>query len=361
MLIEQLAIITTPKYSFPQPSINMLLPQRFIELSILSLKHAKNQPFQLSQQVFQQDNNLEQQIETTQIKLQPTLLKPRSEETLVAAVDTSSIKIGETSKGMIIAVRGAIIWKQKRNYRYLRFGPFIFHVTEQNKKEVYNALYRTYSISSHEHNHNCSPSILQMPTRIASLLERWLQDTLSRTVSNGLVLFDGSLTSGIAETSTRQMKEILGNARKRENIVLAFSKMTNLRFNGYLITDVAFGYKPPYLFEINGLKPKPPITLLGDVYVARLTRGNYAFRLDIDREVPSKQKVEAVEKLMGNDLLIQSYPETLRLAHIFCTFTANEVIAIQHFIARKYDLRIINRPDMHRLLFGPFGKGESCS
>jgi len=288
-------------------------------------------------------------------------LKPKREETVVAAVDTSSIKIGETSKGILIAVRGANVWKQKRNYRYLRLGPFIFHITEENKKEVYNILQRAYFNSPHDHNRQSSPSLLQMPTRIASLLERWLQAMLSKTVGNSLILFDGSLTSGIADTSTRCMKEILDNARKKDNVVLAFSKMTSLRFNGYLVTDMLLEHKPPYLFEIAGLKPRPPIVLLGDVYVARLTKGNCAFRLDIDKEVPLEQKIESVEKLLGNDLFSQSYPETLRLAHILCTFTANEVIAMQHFIARKYNLRIINRPDMHRLLFGPFGKGENRS
>jgi hypothetical protein len=336
------------------------LPQRFIELSIHSLKHVQNQPFQLNQQIFQQ-NSLEEQIQTTRTELQPTPLKRRTEEKVVAAVDTSTIKIGETSKGILIAVRGASVWKQKRNYRYLRLGPFIFHITDENKKEVYNTLQRAYLNSPHEHNRQSSPSLLQMPTRIASLLERWLQAMLSKTVSNGLILFDGSLTSGIVDTPTRRMKEILDNARKKGNVVLAFSKMTSLRFNGYLVTDVLLGYKPPYLFEIAGLKPKPPIVLLGDVYVARLTKGNYAFRLDVDKEVPPERKIESVEKLLGNDLFSQSYPETLRLAHIFCTFTANEVIAMQHFITRKYNLRIINRPDMHRLLFGPFGKGESRS
>jgi len=361
MLIEQLAITTTPKYSFPQPTIDTSLPQRFIELSIHSLKHAQNQPFQLNQQFFQQNNNLEEQIQTTRTELQPIPLKPRLEKTVVAAVDTSSIKIGETTKGMVIAVRGATIWKHRRYYRYLRFGPFIFHVTEENKKEVYNALKRTYLTSPHEHNHNGSPSLLQMPTRIASLLERWQQTMLSRTGTNGLILFDGSLTSGIGDASTQRMKEILDNARKKQNVVLAFSKMTSLRFNGYLITDMLVNYKPPYLFKVAGLKPKPPIILLGDVYVARLTKGNYAFRLDIDKQVSIERKIEALEKLLGNDLFSQSYPETLRLAHILCTFTANEVIAMQHFITRKYDLKIINRPNMHRLLFGPFGKGESCS
>jgi len=271
------------------------------------------------------------------------------------------MKIGETTTGILIAVRGANVWKQNRNYRYVRLGPFVFHITEENKKEVYSALQRAYFNSPHEHNHQSSPNLLQMPTRIASLLERWLQTMLSKTVSNGLILFDGSLTSGTPDTPTQLMRETLEAARKRHNIVLAFSKMTNLRFNGHLITDIPPGYKPPYLLETAGLKSKPPVVLLGDVYVARLTKGNYAFRLDIDKEVPLGQKIDAAEKLLGNDLFSQSYPETLRLAHILCTFTANEVIAMQHFTTRKHRLRIINRPDMHRLLFGPFGRGEGNS
>jgi hypothetical protein len=290
--------------------------------------------------------------------MQPIPLQPKHEETIVAAVDTSSMKIGETATGTLIAVRGANVWKQNKNYRYIRLGPFILHITEENKKEVYNALQRAYFNSPHEQNQS-SPNLLQMPTRIANLLERWLQTMLTKTINNGLILFDGSLTSGTADTPTPLMKEILETARKRRNIVLAFSKMTTLRCNGHLITDILLEHKPPYLLETACLKTKPPIVLLGDVYVARLTKGNYAFRLDIDKQVAPEQKIEAVEKLLGNDLLSQSYPETLRLAHILCTFTANEVIAMQHFTAQAYKLKIINRPDMHRLLFGPFGKGEN--
>jgi len=182
---------------------------------------------------------------------------------------------------------------------------------------------------------------------------------LSKTMANGLILFDGSLTSGTFDTPVQRMKEILNTARKNRNIVLAFSKMTSLRINGYLITDMLPEHEPPYLLETTGLQFKPPIVLLGDVYVARLNKTKYAFRLDIDREIPLQQRMEAVEKLAGNDLYMQSYPETLRLAHILCTFTANEVLAMRHFITRKHGIQIVNRPDMHRLLFGPFGRGES--
>jgi hypothetical protein len=333
------------------------LPQRFLELSIHSLKQVRNQAFQLNQQNLQ-DNALENCPTTLQLKRKPLPLTPRTQETIIAAVDTSTIKIGETSTGIIIAIRGATIWKQNKHYQYTRLGPFIFHITEENKNEVYNTIEKAYFNVQYGGNHQATPNLLQMPTRLASLLERWLQTMLAKTVNQGLILFDGSLTSGTIDTPVQRMKEILSTARRNKNIVLAFSKATSLRINGYLITDLLPEREPPYLLETTGLRFKPPTVLLGDVYVARLNKANYAFRLDIDREIPTQDRMEAVEKLLGNDLYQQSYPETLRLAHILCTFTANEVLAMQHFITRRHGIQIINRPDMHRLLFGPFGKGE---
>jgi hypothetical protein len=357
LVIEQYTITTTPKYNFPQPTTDTTLPQRFLELSIHSLRQVHAQPFQLDQQ-FQQFTNLEQYPSKMQLNRQPISIKPNYQETTIAAIDTSTIKIGETSKGIIIAIRGATTWKQNRNYHYTRLGPFIFHITEDNKKDVYNKLETTYFHTRYTGNHQATPHLMQMPTRLASLLERWLQAMTAKTATNSLILFDGSLTSGTFDAPVQRMKEILSTARKNHNTVLAFSKMTSLRVNGYLITDRLPQHEPPYLLETTGLQFKPPTIVLGDVYVARLNKANYAFRLDIDHEIPPPQRMEAVAKLAGNDLYMQSYPETLRLAHILCTFTANEVLAMQHFITRKHGIQMINRPDMHRLLFGPFGKGE---
>jgi hypothetical protein len=337
------------------------LPQQLIELSLDSLRQTPDHGFQLNQQTVQRFNNTDASDQVLRLRLEPLSLTPLHKESIVAAVDTSTIKIGETSRGIVVAVRGANIWKQKRRYRYMRFGPFIFHITEENKKQVYKTLERAYFSSPDEHNYQAVPSLFQMPMRIASLLERWLQTMAAQTMNHGLILFDGSLTAGTAETPTHRMKKILGTARNRDNIVLAFSKVTNLRVNGHLITDLLPERGIPYLLGTEGLKPKPPIVLLGDVYVARLTKGKLAFRLDIDKEIPPGSRTNAVEELLGNDLFAESYPETLRLAHILCTFTANEVLAMQHYVTRKFGLQFINRPDMHRLLFGLFGKGESFS
>jgi hypothetical protein len=360
-VIKQYTITTTPKYNFPQLTIDATLPQRFLEQSIQSLKQVPHQSFQLNQQNIQQFRTLEQQPSKLQLKRQPIALKPNHQETTIAAVDTSTIKIGETSRGIIIAIRGATTWKQNSKYRYTRLGPFIFHITEENKSEVYNTLEKATFNTYYNSNRHSSPHLMQMPTRLASLLERWLQTMLAKTLNHGLILFDGSLTSGTFDMPVQRMKEILSLARRSQSVVLAFSKMTSLRVNGYLITEHLPKHEPPYLLETTGLRFKPPTIVLGEVYVAKLNKANYAFRLDIDRETPLQHRMAAVEKLLGNDLYMQSYPETLRLAHILCTFTANEVLAIKHFITRKHGIQIINRPDMHRLLFGPFGKREMYS
>lgn len=330
------------------------LPQRFIEQSINSLRQVNNNGFQLNQQL-QQDTTTENCPTQLQLKRQPLPLIPQHQETTISAVDTSTIKIGETNTGIIIAVRGATVWKQNKKYNYTRLGPFLFHLTEENKNTVYNNLEKAYfNLSSNAH--QASPPLMQMPTRLASLLERWLQTMLARTINHSVMLFDGSLTSGTFDTPAQRLREILFAARKNNNTVLAFSKATTLRINGYLITDYLPTHDGPYLLETTGLRFKPPIIPMGDVYVAKLNKSNMAFRLDIDQELPIQAKMEAVERLLGNDVLQQSYPETLRLAHILCTFTATEVLAMQHFITRRHGIQILNRPDMHRLLFGPFGR-----
>jgi hypothetical protein len=354
MVIEQYTI--TPKYNFPQPTIDTALPQRFLEQSLYSLRQVQHQDLQLNPQFQPFSFTPDQAPSSIQLKPEPIPLKPDRKEALVAAVDTSTIKIGETATGIVVAIRGAITWRQNPAYKYTRLGPFIFHITEDNKNTVYNTLEHAYFSTTYGSMHQSAPNIMQMPTRLAGLLERWMQTMLAKTVRDGVILFDGSLTAGTFDTPTQRLREILSHARRNGSTVLAFSKATTLRSNGILITEQLPNHDPPYLLETSGVHMKPPTTLLGDVYVARLNKSNIAFRLDIDRETPWEQRLAAVQRLLGNDLYKQSYPETLRLSHILCTFTANEVLAIKHFITRRHGIQIVNRPDMHRLLFGPFGK-----
>lgn len=358
MVIEQYIITTTQKYNFPQQNMDLTLPKRLFEQSLYSLNRLNHQYLQLNQQPLQQITDNNNYRSTLQLRKYPIYLNPCHQDTTIGAVDTSTIKIGETSKGTLIAIRGATILRQNKKYRYTRIGPFIFHITERNRNQILKALEKACYRIQIERNQN-KPNLMQLPMHIASLLEKWLQNKIVKKIKDGLILFDGSLTSGTIDSPLHHMRNILFQARANKNTILAFSKITKLRSNGYLITDRLPNHKPPYLLETTGLSTNLPIVLLGDIYVAKLNKSNYAFRMDIDKETSFKTRKKAVEKLLGNDFLAYGYPETLRLAHILSTFTANEVVAVKHFLSTKHGIRLINRPDMHKILFGPFGKGEN--
>ncbi len=279
-------------------------------------------------------------------------LEPASEKRPVIALDVSSINIGETETGELCAIRAAIVWKEKNRYKYQRIGPFPFHITEKNKKEIHK-LFRNHYFEISE-----ISNIVNVPARMGNLLERWLQLGISCSTYNTIILWDGSMTAGTLDSPVDEMKRVLEIARNRFNTILAFSKNTTLRFSGYKLTDYAEKAVPPCLLEINDFPSSlGSVLLLGNIYVAKLTYGVCSFRLDIDKKVPQELGIESVQSLLGSDLIVQSYPESLRLAHIYSTFTATEVIGIQRFIANQHGLRIVTRPNVRRMLFGPFGKG----
>lgn len=354
-MIEQLNYTPTPTYNFPSSIEHLQLPSTFLELSQSSMKNIESgylKPDQNLTKPFSTDHTMK--IKTTskikqRIKTIP--LVKSQEETPVVGVDVSSIHIGETASGHLYAIRGAIVWKVKKKYTYQRIGPFPFHITEQNKKEIHK-LFRNNYFELSESN------IFSMQNKMGNLLERWLQLGISSSTYGAIILWDGSMTAGLINSPVEELNRILDVARNRLNTVLAFSKNTTLRFFGQKLTDYAGSTIPPYLLEIDGLDSSLwQFLSLGNIYVAKLTPGICSFRLDIDKKIPQEQTITAVQNLIGSDLLIQSYPETLRLAHIYSTFTATEVIGIQRFISQQYKLKIIHRPNIRKILFGSFGKG----
>ncbi len=333
----------------------MLLPQQLIELSMRSLKQlekfhpplGKGPPYQSTLP------RGDRQFRTANL----VKLKPNALQTRIVAIDASSIRIGETERGTLLAIRGAIVWRQAKRYRYLRLGPFPFHITERNKNEICSFLHSgNRAAIAHE---DFMPSFIHLQTKLTTLLERWIQTFVIQTTHSSLILWDGSLVVGPFDVPKHSVEELLKEARSRKNTILAFSKMTRLLLHGRRITDFIWRQPPPCLLKIrNHSMMAGSMSLLGSVYVTKLSAGSCAFRLDVDKELSHKRAVEAVQNLLGDDLIRQSYPETLRLAHIFSTFTANEVIGIQRCFALESNMKIVARPNIRRLLFGRFGKGS---
>lgn len=361
LLIEQqrYPIESVPGYNFSDATVGGFgFPREFVQLCLSSLEKLHGQQVQSSFGApTTKSGGKNALLLSPAIKpLEMIPLQAIHEDFPVVGIDVSSINLGETDEGTIIALRGAIVWNMHRKYRYLRLGPFLFHITEANKNHIFTILRKCNFDLSDE---IFTPDFVRLQTRITSIFERWIQVNINSANQNTLILFDGSLTAGTPDAPESIISKMLQSARTRKNSVLAFSKFSHLRFNGHHLTDFASKYAAPCLVKMNDLlKPcDGSFRFLGDVYVARLSEGGVSFRLDVDKELPQFQAVEAVQRLLGNDLVYQGYPETLRLAHIYSTFTASEVIGMQRFLAQRRGLQILAKPNLRRLLFGPFGKG----
>ena len=362
-MIGQLHYATTPKYNFPQQALEYAdFPRKIIELSLNSMSEIRSRCFQpwINPNAFPieriglQEDTIEVYGREAFSIISP--LEPISDDSTIIAIDASSIKVGETESGVICAVRGAIVWNERRKYRYLRFGPLPFHITEENKREILNLLEYHQPIGSISK----LPFLIELQSRLCNMLERWIQMIISSSTSNSIILWDGSLVSRASNGATNLLSNMLKAARENSNVVLSFSKASTVRLLGRRITDLVVRQRVPCLLELN----EHMLSLIsrkmrfhGKIYVAKLNDRGYPFRVDIDRALPKELQIMAVRRLLGNELMFQGYPETLRLAHIFSTFTASDVIGIQRFIAKKYGLRVITLPSIRKALFGPFGTG----
>jgi len=340
---------------------SQLVPKDFMTIGCGSLKMIAESSFrptirELSRQELTDYNeDLELDMNLIDGIPAPIKLSPISDGTPVFGVDTSNIELGETAEGILCAIRGTIVWRERGEYQYVRHGPFIFHVTELNKQDLYNTLRQVYF---NEDEAVGAPILDKASERIRNILERWLQRQICQSCEESLLLFDGSLTTRTVNSPISVLSELLWKARERHNIVLALSKQTTLSVSGRRISDLIDNKYAPCITDIDkGLVSQYGSNLhfFGRIYAAKLMPSYFTFRLDIDRRVSEAEGVQAVQKLLGNDLIVDGYPETLRLAHVFSRFSASEVIAMQRYVAENYNLKIICRPNVRQALFGPYG------
>lgn len=341
----------------PIADLTQVVPNDFVKLGYGSLKgmsNARLKPrnnclateYELSKDLFLE---IEPEINNKLIRLWR-----RNDEIPVFGIDTSNILLGNTGDGVLCAVRGSVVWRINKAYNYVRHGPFVFHITEQNKYILYDEL----SQICLDADISVGPPVLDgMIERIRFILERWLQRQLCKTTKNSLILWDGSLTTRTINKPVSFLGTLLSIARKNHNFILAFSKKSTLTVSGQKVGDLIDNSSTPCILDVdNAIRSHYGNTIcpFGRIYVTKLSPSPFAFRLDIDRRIPKEEGLTALEQLLGNDLLKDSYPETLRLAHIISRFSASEVIAMQRYVAETYGLRIDPKFDVRKILFGPY-------
>jgi hypothetical protein len=279
-------------------------------------------------------------------------LNPVREPIPIAACDASSVKIGETETGMIFAIRAVAVWRQASRILYNRWGPLLFHVpNSEDTRQFRDDEARAFG--------GLTLKTLKVLTRLRNHVERWVQEILSESIKDGILLIDGSLTAGTPDNPAARVNNILATARSNNSIVIGISKSTELTVGGKNILGFSNDEGVPHIVDITPLVeeeyPPYPVRFLGRVYVAKLSSDGFLFRTDIDKEATEEDTQLALGRLAGTDVIFHGYPETLRIAHIFSTFTANEILAIQRFVASNHHITIQSRPSLRRSLFGPFG------
>jgi hypothetical protein len=343
------------------------IPRQFAELSLNSIRDMNNiefTPFGSSQfstelretQTSSFFQNLEYYQNLSENELQSRLIKlqPIFEKTKIAAVDVASQNIGETKDGVICAIRGTIVWIENYIYRYLRCGPFLFHLTSNSQERLKNPLQKSREIVEYSIDTLNSENLVN---HAQTMIERGLQTYVSQSFENAVVLWDGSLTASTFNSSAEAMEKILSIARKNGNTILAISKKTQLRIMAEKIKKL-LNHNYSCLLDVDDLVTGKfkTIRTLGRVFIAKFGPVDFNFRLDIDREVEKEKGINAVQKLIGNDIMTRNYPETLRLAHILSVFTLTEITGVQGYLSKKYNITIHKPENLRRILFGPFAK-----
>ena len=347
--------------SMPEVAKLQPIPDSLLSLSNRSMERLRGSSFNprlvslvdLGVEDGDSDEQLDLRTSSISSGLKRTVIAPRREPVQIAACDASSVKIGETETGMIFAIRAVAVWRNPDRTLFNRWGPLLFHIANNDDQperirdddsKVFGGL---------------SVKTLRVLTRLRNQVERWTQEVLSTTVKNGVVLFDGSLTAGTPDNPASRVSKILSTTRGNNSVVLALSKSTQLTVGGKNILAFFDSDKTPHLLDMSSIVeseyPPYPVRFLGRVCVIKFSPDGFLFRLDIDREANEESALRALEQVAGTDVIFHGYPETLRLAHIYSTFTANEIIAVQRFVSSNHRVSLQSKPSLRRSLFGPFG------
>ena len=331
------------------------IPEKLTELSIKTLREIENGILEVPEEGFEAPNvnggsedfvGLPESFDGRVFEV-----RPLPKRVNVVAVDVSCKRIGIIREGLVCAFRGTIVWRDEYAYRYMRYGPYIFYLGGKPLERL-------------EDSHiGYDENPLSLVGRLQNFFERELQRHVCRMVKNSIILFDGSLSviSGNNGWNSRRLIETLRVARLNGNRVIAIAKDSKLLpSRRKLLNLAALKAEPPYLIYIG--EPSEiharNFRSFGKVFIAKLSREGFEFRLDVDLDLSFNQILTTIGELLSSEILVQGYPETLRIAHILSALTPIEVLAIERFLAEKYGVTVKKVRNVRRMIFGPFGWKE---
>lgn len=267
-----------------------------------------------------------------------TTIRPMNENTMVAAIDSSSIKLAETEEGGLYAIKcGVAMAYAGAPLMHFKIGPMLFYLSESTiyDAELDDRLARLAVADS---------DVARRLIRIRA--ERAIQFELASHLRNSIILIDGSLRSSVFEDRAKTLGGITENCVLYRNHLAGISKHTRLKVLERAAAPLANVPGPAYV-EVDMIIKSLVKGTVGSNLMARLGSNTPVLRIDV---VGDKDKT--LSRLLGNDPVAHGYPETLRLAHHVSTFTGTEVTCLRSHVLNNYDVQELAADDIRRTLLG---------
>jgi hypothetical protein len=296
-----------------------------------------------------EENYVEETLEIESMP-DPVDLSTDANPVEIAAVDTSSLVLGDTDQGTGVAIRGAVIVQRPDRFETHILGPYVAHVTPSNAREIYAALRKALGMTQAV----SEPSLFKIVDRIRNMIERLAQRYANNMISNGIILWDGALTRSM-DTPKEVFDESFGQATARSNRIVSITKTTRLWLRSdRRLLDAFSDRSRSEMCEIPTDRIRTnPRDILGTVHVVRFSPNGFSFRVDVNAS--SGHCCDVIRQLRGNCQFRYGYPEPLCRAHINAYFTPAEGMALQGMFVDRHCLQIIPAFNLRTYVFGPFG------
>jgi hypothetical protein len=267
-----------------------------------------------------------------------TTIRPIRENTMVAAIDSSSVKLAETEEGSLYGVKCGIATAYGgRALMHFKIGPVLFYLSESTiqDSELEDRLARLVLLDD---------DFAKRLIRVRA--ERAVQKELAGHFSDSIVLVDGSLKASIFEDRDRSMARIAEESVLRRNMVIGISKGTRLKALERAAAPLTKVPGPAYI-EVDMIIKSLIRNTIGSNLMVKLGKSIPALRADVIGD-----RSESLGRLLGNDPVAGGYPETLRLAHYISTFSGTEMTCLRSHVLNNYDVTELAADDIRRTLLG---------
>lgn len=267
-----------------------------------------------------------------------TTIRPIKENVLVAAIDSSSVKIAETEEGSLYGIKCGIATAfAGRALMHFKIGPVLFYLSESAipDSELEERLVRLVLMDD-----DFAKRLLRVR------VERAVQKELANHFTNSIILVDGSLKASVFEDRQRTIGRIAESCVLRKNMMIGISKSTKLKVLDRAAAPLTKVPGPAYI-EVDMIIKSLIRNTVGSNSMVKLEKSSPVLRADI---VGGRD--ESLGKLLGNDPVAGGYPETLKLAHYISTFTGTEMTCLRSHVLNSYDVTELAADDIRNMLLG---------